>query len=44
MSRFYADDDIGVPENGIGAALYIHLVDALFQSAIHSISDDVQKR
>ena len=44
MSRFYADDNIGVPENGIGAALYIHLVDALFQSAIHSISDDVQKR
>jgi hypothetical protein len=43
MSGFHADDEVGIFVDGLGAALDVHLVDALLQTAAHAVGHNIKK-
>ena len=43
MSRLYADNDVAILLDCVGAPLRVHLIEALLQFALHPVSDDVEK-
>ena len=43
MRRLHADDDVGILFDRLSAELWVHLVDTLLQTTVHSIRHNVQK-